>query len=366
MTLPATCQQLSPYLIENGLRKVKPYIHTFETYAKNYMFKKKIISFAADYGQTDLPRDCQLGRLRVNKKKVTENYKIKQYDTIAHTVHVHEPPVVSEPLEVLLENADFFIINKPASIPIHPCGRYFNNSMIKIIEHEYNLTNLKFQNRLDRDVSGIQVFCKTKTVSALMQDLNVNNQVKKIYLAEVDGANFPDQIKCEAPINTDNRVSYVSETGKLSSTTFYKVKSGDKSSLVLCSLGSGRQHQIRVHLQYLGFPISDDFLYNSVELFGPERGKGAAFKPEEIEKIELMKKSTYDVHGKDDQVVYPDDCYDENCKMCLNGQYFSIKSVKIKLHCCHMEFLDKKLTCMPTWIDKDQQLDVLNALKVLE
>jgi len=54
MTLPATCQQLSPYLIENGLRKVKPYIHTFETYAKNYMFKKKIISFAADYGQTDL------------------------------------------------------------------------------------------------------------------------------------------------------------------------------------------------------------------------------------------------------------------------------------------------------------------------
>ncbi|KAF7390148.1 hypothetical protein HZH68_012005 [Vespula germanica] len=161
-------------------------------------------------------------------------------------------------------------------IPVHPCGRYRHNTVVFILAKEYNLKNLRTIHRLDRLTSGILLFGRTPKKARQMEHQIRNRQVHKQYVCRVEGEFPEEEVVCSEPIEV---VSYkigvckVSEKGKDCVTRFKRLSYNGKSSVVLCKPQTGRMHQIRVHLQYLGYPVVNDPLYNHV-VFGPHKGKG--------------------------------------------------------------------------------------------
>ncbi|XP_070067655.1 pseudouridylate synthase RPUSD2 isoform X3 [Drosophila takahashii] len=171
---------------------------------------------------------------------------------------------------------DIVVVNKPASIPVHPCGRYRHNTVVFILAKEHNLKNLRTIHRLDRLTSGLLLFGRTAEKARALELQIRTRQVQKEYVCRVEGR-FPDGIvECNEKIDV---VSYkigvckVSPKGKDCKTTFQKIGEVGDESIVLCKPLTGRMHQIRVHLQFLGYPISNDPLYNH-EVFGPLKGRG--------------------------------------------------------------------------------------------
>ncbi|XP_033249549.1 RNA pseudouridylate synthase domain-containing protein 2 isoform X2 [Drosophila miranda] len=271
--------QETSYYIENGLRKVYPYYFTFTTFTKGRWVGEKILDiFSREFRahpSEEYERCIQAGTLTVNFEKVPIDYRLKHNDLLANIVHRHEVPVTCQPIKIVHMNEDLVVVNKPASIPVHPCGRYRHNTVVFILAKEFNLKNLRTIHRLDRLTSGLLLFGRSPKKARQMEQQIRNRQVEKEYICRVEGI-FPDEIvECKEPIEV---VSYkigvckVSQRGKDCTTTFQKISQNGKTSVVLCKPLTGRMHQIRVHLQYLGYPILNDPLYNH-EVFGPLKGR---------------------------------------------------------------------------------------------
>ncbi|XP_013773914.1 RNA pseudouridylate synthase domain-containing protein 2-like isoform X2 [Limulus polyphemus] len=268
------------YYIENGLRKVYPYIFTYTSYCKGRWAGEKLMDIYARefraHPREEYVKAVLSGSVTVNGKMVGTDYVLRDNDLIANKVHRHEIPVLAAPLKIIHQSDDLVIIDKPPSIPVHPCGRYRHNSIAFILGKEYNLKNLNILHRLDRLTSGLLMFgLKADRVKTMMDQIR-ERQVSKEYVCRVDG-NFPDQpVCCVEPIEVISHkigVCVVSPSGKGCKTEFSKLSYNGKSSVVMCRPLTGRMHQIRIHLQYLGHPIVNDPLYNH-EVFGPNKGKG--------------------------------------------------------------------------------------------
>ncbi|XP_053949814.1 pseudouridylate synthase RPUSD2 [Anastrepha ludens] len=268
------------YYFENGLRKVYPYYFTFTTFTKGRWVGEKILDvFSREFRAhppEEYKRSILTGSLKVNYEHVPVDYILKHNDLLSNTVHRHEVPVTDQSISIVHMDEDIVVINKPASIPVHPCGRYRHNTVVFILAKEFNLKNLRTIHRLDRLTSGLLLFGRTPKKARLLEQQIRNRDVEKEYVCRVDG-NFPDGVvECKEPIEV---VSYkigvckVSLKGKECSTTFEKIGYNGTTSVLLCKPLTGRMHQIRVHLQYLGYPIVNDPLYNH-EVFGPLKGRG--------------------------------------------------------------------------------------------
>ncbi|XP_073941386.1 pseudouridylate synthase RPUSD2-like isoform X1 [Choristoneura fumiferana] len=270
------------YYIENGLRKVYPYYFTFTTFTKGRWVGEKILDvFAREFRAhpaAEYERCIRAGTLTVNYERVDPDYRLKHNDLLANVVHRHEVPVTSQPITLVHIDEDIVVVNKPASIPVHPCGRYRHNTVVFILAKEYNLKNLRTIHRLDRLTSGLLLFGRSPKKARQMEHQIRNRQVLKEYVCRVDGEFPEEEIECLEAIEV---VSYkigvckVSAKGKDCSTVFKRLgyNPSSNTSVVLCKPKTGRMHQIRVHLQYLGFPVVNDPLYNH-PVFGPLRGKG--------------------------------------------------------------------------------------------
>ncbi|XP_077620807.1 pseudouridylate synthase RPUSD2 isoform X2 [Crocuta crocuta] len=197
-------------------------------------------------------------------------------DFLRNRVHRHEPPVTADPVRLLAENEDVVVVDKPSSIPVHPCGRFRHNSVIFILGKEHQLKELHPLHRLDRLTSGVLMFAKTAAVSERIHEQVRDRQLEKEYVCRVQGEFPTEEVTCKEPILV---VSYkvgvcrVDTRGKPCETVFQRLSYNGHSSVVQCRPLTGRTHQIRVHLQFLGHPILNDPIYNSVA-WGPSRGRG--------------------------------------------------------------------------------------------
>lgn len=303
------------YYIENNLRKVYPYYFTFKSHAKGRWVGKNILDvFKHEFRAHPLEeykKSIQTGMLTVNNKTVEIDYVINNNDLISNKIHRHEVPVTTKAIEIVHLDDDLLVINKPASIPVHPCGRYRHNTIIFILAKEYNLKNLKTIHRLDRLTSGILLFGRSLEKSQVIEEQIKKRLLHKHYICRVQGV-FPDEeIICEEPIEVISHkigVCKVSSKGKDCKTTFRKLDCKNNESVVLCKPETGRMHQIRVHLQYLGFPIVNDPLYNSWA-FGPLKGKGGDIgkSEEELMRDLLIAHSAETWHGETDSLLINED-----------------------------------------------------------
>lgn len=276
----------SPYYFEDGLRKVYPAYFQFSSFCKERWLKKTILDMHYDeyahYPLEECVNRINKGLIKVNNQTVDVNYVLKEHDFVTSRIHRHELSVLDCPIEILYEDDNLFVINKPPSMPVHPCGLYFNNSLLNIIANEFEIPKLFIIYRLDRLASGVLVFAKSITKSRELHNIIQMHKVRKEYICRVEG-NFPDEtVFCNKPIKKFRHkigLSLVHSQGQKAFTEFKKLSYNGKSSIVLCKPLTGRTHQIRVHLQYLGHPILNDPIYNNL-VFGATKGKnGVIEKP---------------------------------------------------------------------------------------
>ncbi|KAJ1909565.1 DRAP deaminase, partial [Mycoemilia scoparia] len=185
------------YVIQNGLRKVKPYYHVFKAHAKGRWFNKEIYQVLVkefrDKDEKYYKNAIETGMIRLNNQKVEPTTLIRNGDTMYHRMHRHEPPVTAEPIEIVEQTDDgILVINKPASIPVHPSGRYQYNSVIMILKHVNGYNQLHPANRLDRLTSGLMVLGLNTTKARELESHMSSRQIQKEYVAKVLGK-FSDE-----------------------------------------------------------------------------------------------------------------------------------------------------------------------------
>ena len=147
------------------------------------------------------------GRILVSDKKVDPSYVIKATDVLVHCVHRHEPAVavhLDEPpyVKIAAETDDIVAVDKPGTLPIHPCGGYHQNSLMKILEKEEIYGKLYTIHRLDRLTGGLVILGKTSQVAqAWGKAIQKREGCEKLYVARVRGrfpANCPEAVPCLA------------------------------------------------------------------------------------------------------------------------------------------------------------------------
>ncbi|KNC83412.1 hypothetical protein SARC_04329 [Sphaeroforma arctica JP610] len=263
----------------DGYRLVRPYYYVYRAFCKGRWTDQTVIDtlieeFKAgteEYYRTAIKE----GRIGINERRTEAEYRMKQGDRLVHWIHRHEPPVTDQPIDIVHEDDEVIVVNKPASIPVHPCGRYRVNSVAYLMGLESGYPDLGVVHRLDRLTSGILILGKTTKVAAKYSEWIRDRDVQKTYLARVRGV-FPSE-PCACDLSTGmmlKRMGVVGCTpdGKPALTNFELLHTDGKTSVVKCMPRTGRQHQIRVHLQYLGHPIVNDPIY-AHPAFGDAKGE---------------------------------------------------------------------------------------------
>ena len=178
---------------------------------------------------------------------------------------------VSMPLSILYEDEDILVINKPADMPVHPSiGNYTNtlaNGVAAYLDAKDEHSPFRCINRLDRDTSGALILAKNAFSAAVLSTQMRNRQIRRTYLAVVEGITPPNGT-IFAPIS---RVDYsVIERhvdflrGEPAVTHYERLEVKNEHSLLEIHLETGRTHQIRVHMGYIGHPLPADYLYHPV------------------------------------------------------------------------------------------------------
>ncbi|TIB04104.1 hypothetical protein E3P96_01661 [Wallemia ichthyophaga] len=269
---------------KEGLRSVQPYYYVYQTYAKQRWFGRRLVEVCTtefrDRSKSYYEWAIQTGIATINSQPATLDSVVRNGDLIQNRVHAHEPPVVAELPVIIYENKErgWLVVSKPGSMPVHAAGRYRKNTLLEILQDEYKMNSLYCCNRLDRLTSGVMVIGTRKSAGQQLGAAFMRGVIKKEYIARVLGR-FPDRETVDEPIITvDRQMGLVirHEHGKQAKTMFERMSydPATDTSIVYCQPLTGRTHQIRVHLQYLGYPIANDPLYSSYEVWGVKRGKG--------------------------------------------------------------------------------------------
>ena len=178
---------------------------------------------------------------------------------------------VSMPLSILYEDEDILIINKPADMPVHPSiGNYTNtlaNGVAAYLDAKDEHSPFRCINRLDRDTSGALILAKNAFSAAVLSTQMRNRQIRRTYLAVVEGITPPNGT-ISAPISRvddsviERHVDFL--RGEPAVTHYERLEVKNEHSLLEIHLETGRTHQIRVHMGYIGHPLPADYLYHPV------------------------------------------------------------------------------------------------------
>ncbi len=179
-------------------------------------------------------------------------------------------PPVDMPIDIIYEDEDLIVINKSAGMPIHPSMDNYTNSLANALAYYYKKKELPFifrcTNRLDRDTSGLTVIAKHMLSSNLLSTMTKNHEIKREYSAIVRGKLKPESGTICAPLSRkpgsiiERYVDF--KNGQTAITHYYTELYANGHTLVRLQLETGRTHQIRIHLKYIGFPLIGDYLYN--------------------------------------------------------------------------------------------------------
>lgn len=173
------------------------------------------------------------------------------------------------PLSILYEDKDILVINKPADMPVHPSiGNYTNtlaNGVAAYLDAKNEHSPFRCINRLDRDTSGALILAKNAFSAAVLSTQMRNRQIRRTYLAVVEGITPPNGT-ISAPISRvddsviERHVDFLH--GEPAVTHYERLETKNEHSLLEIHLETGRTHQIRVHMGYIGHPLPADYLYH--------------------------------------------------------------------------------------------------------
>ena len=217
------------------------------------------------------------GKVVVNGKKVKSSYKVQKKDKIE--VEEEVPVEVSLkaqniPLEVIHEDEDIIVINKPKGMVVHPANGNPDGTLVNAVMAicKDSLSGIGGEirpgivHRLDKDTSGIIIVAKNDKAHINLSEQIKEHKVKKTYIALVRGIVKENEATINMPIGRsekDRKKMAVTKKGKEAITHFKVLERYDKYTLLQVNIETGRTHQIRVHLSQIGYPIVGDEVYSN-------------------------------------------------------------------------------------------------------
>ena len=183
------------------------------------------------------------------------------------------------PIDIIYENDDLLVINKKSGMVVHPAPGNYSGTLVNALLGKFSLSNDKLRpgivHRLDKDTSGLMLVAKNDWTQDKLSKMIKDKEVKRVYLALVDGVINHDTGTIEAPIGRDpkdrEKMMVTDINSKEARTNFKVLKRYKNHTLIECILDTGRTHQIRVHMKYIGFPVTNDPLYG--KCFNKEFGQ---------------------------------------------------------------------------------------------
>lgn len=224
--------------------------------------------------RTQIQNWIKEGYLEVNGKPIKPNYKLQKNDQIRLKVPApKELAIQPEPmdLDIVYEDADLLVVNKPKGMVVHPSLGHYSGTLVNgLLYHCQDLSGINgvlrpgIVHRLDKDTSGLLMVAKHDQAHLSLAEQLKAHTVKREYIALVHGRLKHAQGTIDAPIGRDpkdrQRMGVVA-TGKQAITHFQVLESFADYTLVRLRLETGRTHQIRVHMKYIGHPIVGDPIY---------------------------------------------------------------------------------------------------------
>lgn len=203
------------------------------------------------------------GKVLVNGQVCPDGTEVKEGDLVAWEGREIEEPSVDANYAVLYEDEWLIVVDKTGDLPVHPAGRYFNNTLTALMEKSLG-AKVYPVHRLDRETSGVVLIARSAESAAKCQ-VSLSDASKE-YLAIVRGA-FPESLEVDMPLGRDlnspvrkKRAAYPG-AAESARTRFILEETISSYSLVRAFPETGRLHQIRAHLEHAGYPIVGDKLY---------------------------------------------------------------------------------------------------------
>lgn len=240
---------------------------------------KFLIDRLSNVTRTKIQNGIHDGFVKVNDKPIKPNYKIHPNDII--TVSFPEPPRDTDvkpeniPLNIVFEDEHLLVVNKPAGMVVHPAYQNWTGTLVNALTYHFqNLPQMPgndgrpgLVHRIDKDTSGLLVIAKSEKAMTSLAKQFFDHSIERTYQAIVWGV--PEPAEGTVNINVgrslkDRRVTTAfpdGDFGRTAITHFKLLKDLRYVSLIECRLETGRTHQIRAHMKYLGHPIFNDEMY---------------------------------------------------------------------------------------------------------
>ena len=235
----------------------------------------KYIAMHTDYSRELVSKMLEDGFILVNDNLVKGSYKVKENDEIdideTYQINTEIKPVKMD-LNIVYEDDDLMVINKPSGLVVHPGNGNYDNTLVNgLMYYTNSLSNINgvgrvgIVHRIDKDTSGLMLVAKTNKAHEVLAEGFKTHAINRTYMALLDGVLPYESATIEAPIKRNpqnfNKMG-VFEGGKNAITHLKVIKRYKEYTFVKLNLETGRTHQIRVHMAYIGYPIYNDPVYN--------------------------------------------------------------------------------------------------------
>ncbi|WP_226566914.1 RluA family pseudouridine synthase [Bacillus stratosphericus] len=228
-----------------------------------------------EWSRTQVQQWVKDGQIEVNGKQVKANYKVQAEDQIK--VEIPDPEaldVEAEPmdLDIYYEDEDVLVVNKPRGMVVHPAPGHVSGTLVNgLMAHCNDLSGINgvmrpgIVHRIDKDTSGLLMVAKNDVAHESLVNQLVAKSVTRKYTAVVHGIIQHDTGTIDAPIGRDKKdrqsMTVTKGNAKQAVTHFDVIERFQDFTLVECRLETGRTHQIRVHMKYIGYPLAGDPKY---------------------------------------------------------------------------------------------------------
>ncbi len=245
----------------------------------------KLIDFLGMY-HPPTPRESWLGWIQAGEISIDlfparAERVVRAGDCFVQIMKDVVEPDVNAAITILHRDASILVVDKPAPLPIHPSGRFHRNTLSWMLEDFYEGEKLRVAHRLDANTTGVAVLCRTAAAAGFVQPQFERREVKKRYLARVQGEVPWEEHRCDLSIAHASDVMkrrlsvgarVTCESGQTARTDFKVIQRlPDNTTLLEAIPLTGRTNQIRVHCWSLGFPILGDLLYLPNKTIGEQQ-----------------------------------------------------------------------------------------------
>lgn len=232
-----------------------------------------------DITRSNMQKLLEDGRVVKGSKVLKSNYKLKNGDEIIVDLPEPEPLDVQPeniPLDIIYEDEDVVVVNKARGMVVHPAAGNYSGTLVNaLLYHCKNLSGINgvirpgIVHRLDKDTSGIMICAKNDAAHVSLSEQIQSKTAQRTYLAVVRGNIKSDSGVIETQIARDKndrkKMAVVKEGGRDAVTEYEVLERFGKYTIVKCKLKTGRTHQIRVHMEYLGYPLVGDPKYSPMK-----------------------------------------------------------------------------------------------------